>query len=97
MSLQLNDPTIPSPGELQESHDHNTMSPHSLTHSPIAPAGDRHIRAPSLGEIHQELEQEQEAQVVRSNRVGTHFYILIVTEPSAPDDPDPTATASTDA
>lgn len=39
-------------------------SPRSMG-SPIIPSRDLgHNRAPSLGEIHQELEQEQEAQVV---------------------------------
>lgn len=58
MNLQLNDPSLPSPGEM-------INSPHSLSGSPIIGTGDpHHNRAPSLGEIHQELEQEQEAQVV---------------------------------
>ena len=40
-------------------------SPRSMG-SPIIPTRDSgHNRAPSLGEMHQELEQEQEAQVVR--------------------------------
>jgi hypothetical protein len=42
-----------------------TASPTSLGGSPTIATGDpHHQRAPSLGEIHQELEQEQEAQVV---------------------------------
>ncbi|KAL2061620.1 hypothetical protein VTL71DRAFT_6997 [Oculimacula yallundae] len=67
MNLQLNDPSLPSPGEMvNEPHiSHRTASPHSLTGSPIIPTGDPHHRAPSLGEIHQEIEQEQEAQVNR--------------------------------
>jgi hypothetical protein len=67
MNLQLNDPGIPGPGEMiSESHHSNrTSSPHSMTGSPIISSGDpHHYRTPSLGEIHQELEQEQEAQVV---------------------------------
>ncbi len=68
MNLNLNDPTIPGPGELQ-SGDHrpsmgyplHTSSPHSIGSPTMA----HHQRAPSLGELHQELEQEQEAQVVR--------------------------------
>lgn len=44
---------------------YRTSSPQSLGGSPIIGSGDpHHNRAPSLGEIHQELEQEQEAQVV---------------------------------
>lgn len=66
MNLQLNDPTLPPAGEMisQDQHAHyNTTSPMPMASSPIA--GDiRHFRNPSLGEIHQELEQEQEAQVV---------------------------------
>ena len=68
MNLNLNDPTIPGPGELQSSdrrssfnHPFHTSSPHGIG-SPITA---HHQRTPSLGEIHQELEQEQEAQVVR--------------------------------
>lgn len=72
MNLHLNDPSLPGPGELQGSdgrssigHLFRTSSPHSIVGSPIAGIGDpHHQRAPSLGEIHQELEQEQEAQVV---------------------------------
>lgn len=68
LNLNLNDPTLPAPGELQSS-DHRTALPQSFrTASPqgmgsptTAPP---HHRAPSLGELHQELEQEQEAQVV---------------------------------
>ena len=73
MNLNLNDPSLPGPGELQSSdhrssigHSFRTSSPHSIGGSPIIATGDpHHQRAPSLGEIHQELEQEQEAQVVR--------------------------------
>jgi hypothetical protein len=77
MNLQLNDPNVPSPGEMiSESPlpSYRTASPQSLSGSPIISTGDpHHNRAPSLGEIHQELEQEQEAQVVclkRFNVVG---------------------------
>jgi hypothetical protein len=47
MNLNLNDPSILAPGEMQR-------SPH-------------HERAPSLGNLHQELEYEQEGQVVSCN------------------------------
>lgn len=68
MNLNLNDPSLPGPGELQSS-DHRTSipqafrtaSPQSIGSPTSAPP---HHRAPSLGELHQELEQEQEAQVV---------------------------------
>ena len=73
MNLSLNDPTMPAPGEMVtagfspgagtgEIRPHAPWMPSSSSsqsHSPI-----RHNRAPSLGEIHQELENEQEAQVV---------------------------------
>ncbi|KAF2429372.1 hypothetical protein EJ08DRAFT_670999 [Tothia fuscella] len=60
MNLSLNDPAIPSPGELQRSpgalRARTPAWPDSPTH---------HQRAPSLGELHQELENEQEMQVNR--------------------------------
>ena len=72
MSLNLNDPSLPGPGELQAGdprssigHAFRTTSPSSIGGSPTIATGDpHHQRAPSLGELHQELEQEQEAQVV---------------------------------
>ncbi|KAI9739196.1 MAG: hypothetical protein M1834_007409 [Cirrosporium novae-zelandiae] len=64
-SLSLNDPTLPSPGELSSS-DRRTSGHYFGVSSPQSPTmGPNHRRAPSLGEIHQELEQEQEAQVNR--------------------------------
>ena len=72
MNLQLNDPNIPAPGEMVN-EGHRTASPQSLTGSPIMTAtADPHHRAPSLGEIHQELEQEQEAQVVSALHGSLH-------------------------
>ncbi|KAL2008758.1 hypothetical protein VTN00DRAFT_6952 [Thermoascus crustaceus] len=73
MSLSLNDPSVPGPGELPSSDRRSsignafrTASPTSIGGSPTIATGDpHHQRAPSLGEIHQELEQEQEAQVNR--------------------------------
>ncbi|KAA6408662.1 MAG: hypothetical protein FRX48_07744 [Lasallia pustulata] len=73
MSLNFNDPSLPGPGELQGNdhrssigHSYRTASPHSIGGSPTIATGDpHHQRTPSLGEIHQELEQEQEAQVNR--------------------------------
>ncbi|KAI1845820.1 hypothetical protein JX265_000001 [Neoarthrinium moseri] len=75
-NLQHNDPSVPSAGEMQEgsgaisgtgaSFDHRTGSPHSISRSPLLTGGDpHHNRTPSLGELHQELEAEQEAQVNR--------------------------------
>ncbi|KAF2502479.1 hypothetical protein BU16DRAFT_521203 [Lophium mytilinum] len=57
--VQREDPTIPSPGELQQ------MSPSSRTRAQGFPPSPRRERAPSLGELHQELESEQEGQVNR--------------------------------
>jgi hypothetical protein len=56
MNLNLNDPAIPAPGEMQQSPSSRSRGP--WPHSP------HHERAPSLGELHQELEYEQEGQVV---------------------------------
>ena len=73
MNININDPSLPSPGELS-SHDPRLSLGHSFSsNSPSSIGGTRtiadgdphHQRAPSLGEIHQELEQEQEAQVNR--------------------------------
>jgi len=59
MSLNLNDPSIPGPGEMQ-------MSPRrSESNSSAWPANPSHQRTPSLGSLHQELENEQEMQVNR--------------------------------
>ncbi|KAL5340768.1 hypothetical protein BJX70DRAFT_93994 [Aspergillus crustosus] len=59
---------LPSPSDHRSSISHGlrTASPSNLGGSPIIGTGDpHHQRAPSLGELHQELEQEQEAQVNR--------------------------------
>ena len=97
MTLNLNDPAVPGPGEMasperrpSQTHAFRTSSPHSLNRSPTIPTGGdphHHHRAPSLGELHQELEQEQEAQVVSS---APPFSIVPVAktclEPSSADD-----------
>ncbi|UPX10198.1 uncharacterized protein EKO05_0000868 [Ascochyta rabiei] len=57
MNLNLNDPAVPAPGEMQSSPSARSRGP--WPHSP------HHERAPSLGELHQELEYEQEGQVNR--------------------------------
>ncbi|KAF3068831.1 hypothetical protein CFAM422_007856 [Trichoderma lentiforme] len=61
MNLQLNDPAVPAPGEFQE-HMRTSPQPYS---GGIPPESSRHIRTPSLGELHQELEAEQEGHVNR--------------------------------
>lgn len=73
MGLNLNDPTLPSPGELSSSdpranlnHSFVSASPATIGgRSAIATGDPHHQRQPSLGDIHNELEQEQEAQVNR--------------------------------
>lgn len=74
INLNLNDPSIPGPGELPSSdhrssisHSFVAASPSTLGGTSTVATGDphHHQRNPSLGEIHQELEQEQEAQVNR--------------------------------
>ncbi|KAF2401753.1 hypothetical protein EJ06DRAFT_358474 [Trichodelitschia bisporula] len=60
MSLTLNDPTLPSPGELQ-------MSPR------------QHHRAPSLSEIAQDMEAEQEMHVNRLLSMIRHQQAQIQT------------------
>lgn len=67
MNLQLNDPALPGPGEMAVEHSASSaqrLSPQPLSGSPHM-ADPHHHRAPSLGELHQELEAEQEAHVVR--------------------------------
>ncbi|KAG6019570.1 hypothetical protein E4U41_003170 [Claviceps citrina] len=66
MNLQLNDPSVPGPGEMaHERSGHGTHSPQPLSSSPLMTAPHHHHRAPSLGELHQELEAEQEGHVNR--------------------------------
>ncbi|KAJ5200954.1 hypothetical protein N7449_005757 [Penicillium cf. viridicatum] len=94
MNLNLNEMQGTSPGASSElpvsdhrdhrgsiGHAFRTASPSSHGGSPIfATADPHHQRAPSLGELHQELEQEQEAQVnrllqmIRSQQAQLHQY-----------------------
>ncbi|KAL2267714.1 hypothetical protein VTJ83DRAFT_4991 [Remersonia thermophila] len=71
MNLQLADPALPGPGEMVTD---SSQGGSTLTHSPRPISGSphlipsrrpSHIRTPSLGELHQELEAEQEYQVNR--------------------------------
>jgi hypothetical protein len=57
MNLNLNDPAVPAPGEMQRSP--------SAAPSRGPPQSPHHERHPSLGELHQEIEYEQEGQVNR--------------------------------
>ncbi|KAJ4289247.1 hypothetical protein N0V90_011589 [Kalmusia sp. IMI 367209] len=61
MNLNLTDPGIPAPGEMQRSPSSRSRGGAPWPHSP------HHERTPSLGELHQELEYEQEGQVVSLN------------------------------
>lgn len=65
-NFNINDPTVPAPGELQQSDGSNSNSPRLGRRSMALNTADpHHQRQPSLGELHQELESEQEAQVNR--------------------------------
>ena len=69
-NLSINDPTIPTPGELQQpsggNSNSNSNSPRLGRRSlALNTADPNHQRRPSLGQLHQELEEEQEAQVNR--------------------------------
>ncbi|KAJ5113139.1 hypothetical protein N7456_001673 [Penicillium angulare] len=107
-------PTATTPGSHSEGpwsehrssigHAFRTASPTSHGGSPVfATADPHHQRAPSLGELHQELEQEQEAQVnrllqlIRSQQAQLHQYqqshpgtsTAIVDEPSSASERSP--------
>ncbi|KAI7085313.1 hypothetical protein KC356_g5973 [Hortaea werneckii] len=65
-NLNINDPTTPAPGEMQQSSNSSSTSPGTGRRSfAFQSASPPHHRHPSLGELHQELENEQEAQVNR--------------------------------
>ncbi|KAM0524674.1 hypothetical protein ACHAPE_000773 [Trichoderma viride] len=64
MNLQLNDPSVPAPGEMFQ-QEPIRASPQPISGSGLPPDASRHHRAPSLGELHQELEAEQEGHVNR--------------------------------
>lgn len=62
-NLNLNNPALPGPGEMQYSN--GSPGPSDMTaRSPFGTMDSHHHRAPSLGQLHQDLENEQEAQVV---------------------------------
>jgi hypothetical protein len=77
-----NEPSIgdvPASSEHRSSISHGirTSSPSNIGGSPVIGTGDpHHQRTPSLGELHQELEQEQEAQVVNMACVTFHDSYL---------------------
>ncbi|KAL4879171.1 hypothetical protein BJY04DRAFT_104058 [Aspergillus karnatakaensis] len=95
---------MPSPSEHRSSFGHGlrTSSPSNLGGSPIIGTGDpHHQRAPSLGELHQELEQEQEAQVnrllqtIRSQQARLQHLEQQHHQQSAIDDATPSSERST--
>ncbi|KAL4938928.1 hypothetical protein BDV06DRAFT_45626 [Aspergillus oleicola] len=99
---------IPSPSDHRSSigHGHNnglrTSSPSNFGGSPVIGTGDpHHQRTPSLGELHQELEQEQEAQVnrllqtIRSQQVRLQYLEQQHPQQSAIDDATPGSERST--
>ncbi|KFY27734.1 hypothetical protein V493_03340 [Pseudogymnoascus sp. VKM F-4281 (FW-2241)] len=68
MNLAHNNPSVPGPGEMvHEPHAQMGLesSPRLGAAGGVGVGDPHHLRNPSLGEIHQELEQEQEAQVNR--------------------------------
>ncbi|GAB7358965.1 hypothetical protein MBLNU230_g5039t1 [Neophaeotheca triangularis] len=67
-NLSINNPSLPSPGEMATTSNNTSVTgspnherPHHYGHT----ADPNHHRQPSLGELHQDLENEQEAQVNR--------------------------------
>lgn len=108
MNVNLNEATgaaSGNPGEVPWSehrssmgHAFRTASPSSHGSSPVfATADPHHQRAPSLGELHQELEQEQEAQVVgpQCSKLFPRFVTLKPrAEPSLADDSQPAIAAA---
>jgi hypothetical protein len=72
MGLQFADPSVPAPGEMvgdtqSAPGPYRNASPHTSTSPFMLPShwDPHHNRTPSLGELHQELENEQEFQVNR--------------------------------
>lgn len=98
-NLSINDPSIPAPGELQLSSGSNSNGPR-IERRPMASgsADPHHHRAPSLGEIHQSLENEQEAQVNRllhMIRIQQDQIAQIQRQQQTPGEPSPTSTEQT--
>ncbi|KAL3475000.1 hypothetical protein BJX99DRAFT_170116 [Aspergillus californicus] len=90
---------VPSPSDYRSSIG---LGPSNLGGSPVIGIGDpHHQRAPSLGELHQELEQEQEAQVnrllqtIRSQQTRLQHLEQQHQQQSAIDDATPSSDRST--
>lgn len=99
MNLQLNDPSVPAPGEMFQ--EPIRASPQPIAGATLPPDASRHHRTPSLGELHQELEAEQEGHVVRNPTrlieiplVNKQANLLPFAESTAKHDPATTAGAS---
>ncbi|KAL1305467.1 hypothetical protein AAFC00_002345 [Neodothiora populina] len=90
MNIHLNDPSVPGPGEMVHSHIQGMSPSGAYGQGPQLPENPQHHRAPSLGEIHQQLENEQEAQVnrllqmIRSQQAQINS--LQTANPSSPSD-----------
>lgn len=98
-NFSINDPAVPAPGELQDSAGSNSGSPR-LRRASLAlnTADPNHQRQPSLGELHQELENEQEAQVNRllhMIRIQQDQIAQIQRQQQQPQEPSPTSTEHT--
>ncbi|KAK3703857.1 hypothetical protein LTR37_014180 [Vermiconidia calcicola] len=98
-NLSMNDPTVPGPGELQQPNGSNSSSPRVGRRSLVLNTADpHHQRQPSLGELHQELENEQEAQVNRllhMIRIQQDQIAQIQRQQQNPHEPSPTSTEHT--
>lgn len=92
-NLSMNDPATPGPGEMQQSGRNQAGSPNLVRRSlSYITADPHHHRQTSLGELHQELEQEQEAQVNRLLHMIRLQHDQLVTaqrQQSPQDDPSP--------
>ena len=64
-NFALNDPTIPAPGEMQQQSHAQRSGRRSSIVSPAMGGDPHHHRQPSLGELHQALEVENEGTVNR--------------------------------
>jgi hypothetical protein len=63
-NFALNDPTIPAPGEMQQTHSARSGRRSSVV-SPTIGGDPHHHRQPSIGEMYQDMEIETEGQVNR--------------------------------
>ncbi|EME86891.1 uncharacterized protein MYCFIDRAFT_202689 [Pseudocercospora fijiensis CIRAD86] len=100
-NLTLNDPTVPAPGEMQQSSPSTAGSRRMSRRSfALNTADPHHPRQPSLGELHQELENEQEAQVNRllhMIRVQQDQLAAMQRQQNSPVDSSPTTADNTTA